>query len=108
MIGVIFQFGLDNVEIRIDKSNVCFRTSQLDSFTTIDGLRLDKSGVIKEFPDLKENKEWQDIARERFKDKMKLLNNEPEILEYIINDLRKFGYIPMYKQISGFRPVKIK
>jgi hypothetical protein len=30
--------------------------------TTIDGLRLNKGGVIKEFPDLKDRKDWRTEA----------------------------------------------
>jgi len=108
MIGLIFQFGPEVVEVRVNGSNVFFRTSQLHTFTTIDGIKLDRSGVIKEFPDLKENEQWQDIARVRFKQKIKTMKTEKEVAEYIINDLKKFGYIPLYKQEAGFRPVKLK
>jgi len=107
MIGVIFKFGTETVEVRVQDTNVLFRTSQFQQFGTIDGLKLDKSGVIKEFPDLKDNKEWEKIARERFKQKIKKLKTEMERAKYIIKDLQKFGYQPIYLQKAGYRPVKL-
>lgn len=108
MIGLIFQFASEHIEVNIKGNSVLFRTSQFMQFASIDGIRLNKAGVIKEFPDLKENKDWQDIARERFKDKIKKMKTEKEIADYIVKDLRKFGYTPLFKQKQGFRPEKIK
>lgn len=106
MIGIIFEFGGDTVEVRIDNSSCFFRTSQLQRFATIDGLKLDKVGVIKEFPDLKDNEDWRKIAIERFKNKMKKMNTEKERVEYVIKDLISFGYKPLYLQREGHRPVR--
>jgi hypothetical protein len=103
MIGLIFKFASELVEVRVEGINVYFRTSQLQRFATIDGLKLDKSGVIKEFPDLKDNEEWKKIAVERFKEKIKSYNTEMERADYIIEDLKKFGYKPLYRQRQGFR-----
>jgi hypothetical protein len=105
MIGLIFSFGTEIIEIRIDGNNILFRNNQ-SGFTTIDGIKLDKLGVIKEFPDLKDNENWQNIARQRFKDKIKSFNTEMEKANYIIEDLKQFGYKPMYKQRRGFRVEK--
>ncbi len=107
MIGIIFRFGTEVVEVRVRGSEVFFRTSQFTNFADIDGLKLDKSGVIKEFPDLKDNPDWQKIARQRFKDSMKQMKTERERADYIENDLEQFGYIPLYEQRSGFRPRKL-
>lgn len=108
MIGVVFQFGSEFVEVRVKDNGVYFRTSQFTNFATIDGIKLSKSGVIKEFPDLKDNDDWQNIARERFKGKIKQMKTEREKTDYIINDLKKFGYVPLYEQPQGFRPKKLK
>ena len=54
MIGVIFQFGSEIVEVRVKDNNVFFRTSNSQQFGDIDGLKLDKVGVFKEHPDLKD------------------------------------------------------
>ena len=107
MIGVIFSFGTETTEVRVDRTNVYFRTSASQSFGTIDGMKLDKSGTIKEFPDLKDKTDWQRIARERFKEKIKNFNSEEARVKYIIEDLQKFGYIPLYIQKQGFRPQKL-
>ncbi len=107
MIGIVFQFGSEIVEVRIKDNNVFFRTSQHQEFGDIDGLKLNKVGVLKEFPDLKDNEDWQKQAKERFKDKIKQMKTEREQANYIIEDLRKHGYKPMYEQAQGFRPKKL-
>ncbi len=108
MIGILFEFGSEIVEVRILDDIVLFRTSQFGTFGTIDNLKLDKKGVIREFPDLKDNEEWQKIARERFKEKMKKYKSEMDRADYIMEDLKKFGYKPMYMQRQGFRVQKLK
>jgi len=107
MIGIIFQFGAETVEVRVKDSSVYFRENQFKTWADIDGLKLDRSGVIKEFPELKDDEDWQSKARERFKEKMKTMKTEKERAEYVLDDLSKFGYIPRYWQQSGFRPVKL-
>ena len=109
MIGLIFQLGPEIIEVRVDKNNIQFRNNQSNGmFTTIEGLKLNKVGVIKEFPDLKDNEEWQSIARQRFKDKIKTMKTEMERANYIVEDLKKYGYKPMYRQRQGFRVERIK
>lgn len=107
MIGVIFQFGSEIVEVRVKDNNVFFRNSNSPTFGDIDGMKLDKSGTVKEFPDLKDNTDWQRIARERFKEKIRGFDTEEARIKYIIEDLQKFGYIPRYIQRQGFRPRKL-
>ncbi len=107
MIGVIFQFGTDVVEVRVKDNNVFFRNSNSQQFGDIDGIKLDKSGVLKEHPDLKDKDDWKQQARKRFKEKIKKMETEKEQVKYIIKDLSKFGYKPMYMQKQGFRPIKI-
>jgi len=74
--------------------------------TTIEGIKLDKSGVIKEFPDLKDDEEWRKKSIERLKEHMKKYETEQEKLDYVKLELIKFGWKPLYSQIAGFRPKK--
>jgi prolyl-tRNA synthetase len=105
MIGVIFQFGNEIIETRINGNAVFFRNSSFGSnFVTIDYLNLSKDGVLKEFPDLKDDELWKQKAIERFKNKIKNMKSEEEIEKYITEDLIKYGYVPKYRQKSGFRP----
>jgi len=107
MIGIVFVLGSETVEVRIHDSNVYFRTAQLQQFADISGLKLDKAGTIKEFPDLKDNKEWKEEVIKRFKEKIKNMKTETEQVKYMIEDLSKHGYVPKYIQRAGFRPVKL-
>lgn len=109
MIGLIFQLGPEIVEVRIDGINILFRNNQSNGmFVTIEGLKLNKEGVIKEFPDLKDNDNWQNITRKRFISKIKSLQTEMDRAKYVVNDLKKYGYEPKYIQRKGFRVEKIK
>lgn len=109
MIEVIFYFGTEIAMVRIRGNRVTLCSStQGNVEATIDGLKLSKPGVIKEFPDLKDKEDWKEQAIIRFKQKIKDFKNEEAVAEYLIEDLRKFGYIPKYKQIQGFRRVAIK
>jgi len=110
MIGVLFEYASEPVEVRVIGERVLFRTmqSQMTGWITIDNIKLNYSGVIKEFPDLKDNDDWREEAIKRFKEKMKGFKTEMERAEYIKEDLKKHGYIPRYIQKQGFRPQSIK
>lgn len=109
MIGVIFQFGSQMIEVRIDRTNCLFRTGQFGgAFAPIDALQLSYDGAIKEFPDLKDKKDWKEQAIKRFKDKMKTFKTEEQRMNYVVDDLKQYGYIPLYKQKSGWRIEKFK
>jgi hypothetical protein len=109
MIEVIFYYGNDVVIVRITGKKIEFGNSLYgNKLATIDGIRLDKSGTIKEFPDLKDVDNWKQEAIKRFKEHINNLNNEEEVSKYIIKELSSKGYIPKYKQVAGFRPTKIK
>lgn len=107
MIEVIFSFGSEIVEVRVKDNTIFFRTSNSPQFGDIDGIKLDKFGVMKEFPDLIDKDDWQKIARDRFKEKIKNMKTEQEQIKYVIEDLQKFGYIPKYLQKAGYRPIKV-
>jgi hypothetical protein len=107
VVGALFEYCGEKVEVRVQNLNCFFRTSQFQQWATIDGLRLDKVGVIKEFPELKDNKNWKEETIKRFKEKMKILKTESERIKYVIEDLTKFGYKPLFLQRSGYRPIKL-
>jgi uncharacterized protein YfcZ (UPF0381/DUF406 family) len=107
MIGIIFQQGTDVIEVRVQDLNLFFRTSQNQQFADITGIRLDKEGCIKEFPELKDNENWKEETIKRLKEKLKAMETEKERAKYIISDLNKHGYIPKFWQQSGYRPVKL-
>ena len=107
-IGIIFQLASEMFEVRIDNGNVMFRTSNSNgAFGTIDNLALSYAGVIKEHPDLKDRDNWRQEAIKRFKEKIKTMNTL-QAAQYIIEDLSKFGYKPLYSQVNGFRVRKIQ
>ena len=109
MIELMFTFGTEYVLVVIKGHQVTFgNTSYGAQMAAIDRLKLDKAGVIKEFPDLEGHEHWRQEAIKRFKDKIMLLDSEEAIANYIIEDLKKHGYKPYYKQIAGHRKVRIK
>ena len=108
MIDVIFSFGTETIQVRVEDKMVLFRTQQFGTlFSPLEGLKLDKSGVIKEFPDLKEDEKWREKAIERFNKHIKSIPYETLRMNYVIDELTKYGYIPMYKQRAGFRIQKL-
>lgn len=108
MIGVLFEFAGDYAEVRVDGTNVLFRGNPKTGFGTIENLQLNRTGVIMEFPDLENDDDWRKEAIRRFKQKIKSYKTEMERINYIIEDLKKHGYIAVGIQRDGFRLVKLK
>lgn len=108
MIELIFYFGNEIVFVRINGKEVRFANNSRHMITDIGGLRLSQEGVIKEFPDLKDNKDWRVEAVKRFNEKILSLGSEEKISVYIIKELKKCGYTPRYRQRKGFRVEVIK
>lgn len=110
MIGVIFDFIGEIVEVRVNNTNVLFRSAKQlgGAFATIDGLKLDRKGVEKEHPDLKDRDDWKEETIKRFKQKIQNMKTEKERINYIIEDLKKYGYIPLKYQVHGFRVLNYK
>jgi hypothetical protein len=94
--------------IRIIGDNVLFIDLQSNMVSPIEGLNLNKAGTIKEYPDLKDDKEWKQKAIQRFVDKIKALPSETERANWLIEEMRQMNYKPLYKQRDGFRPQKIQ
>lgn len=108
MIGTIFEYAGEIVEVRIIDTNCLFRTQNFgSSFVSIDGIKLDKAGSIKEHPDLKDREDWKEETIKRFKEKIKSYPTEDKRMKYVIEDLKKHGYIPRYMQKQGFRRIKL-
>ena len=109
MINLLFRLGNDKILISVNGNQVYFSsTAYGNQKAPIEGLNLSQQGVIKEFPDLEGDAEWRTKAIERFNKKISSFKTEEEKVEYIIEDLKKFGYVPEQKQKEGFRPEKIK
>lgn len=109
MIDILFEFGDDVILVRVDKHSVTFGNTAFGTgMADISCMKLDYVGVCREFPDLEMRKDWREEAIKRFKEKIKEMKNEKEIGEYIIEDLRKYGYVPKYIQKNGFRREVIK
>ncbi|KKN22713.1 hypothetical protein LCGC14_0912150 [marine sediment metagenome] len=104
MIELIFHYGTEIVLIKIEGNKVTFSNSAYGAvYGSIENLKLSYDGVVKEHPDLETNEDWRGEAIKRFKEKVKSFDTEEETASYIIEDLRKHGYLPKYKQKQGHR-----
>lgn len=92
-------------EINIMGHNLLFSCGHRQ-LATIDGLKLDYEGVIKEYPELKDAKDWRIKAIVRFKEKIKTLKGEKEVAKYLVEDLLKHHYKLINAQQDGFRATK--
>lgn len=109
MINILLGFANEKILVIVEGNRVSFSSTQFGiQKTTIDGLKLDKRGVIREFPDLEGDDAWRLKAIGRFKEKISSFNSEKAIADYVIEDLKKFGYIPEQIQREGFRPEIIR
>lgn len=104
MIEMLFYHGSEIVLIRIDGAKVMFASTVYGAKETdISGLKLDYTGVIREFPELKECDDWKEKAVQRFKAHIKSLKDEKARGDYIAQDLQKHGYLLKRIQRQGFR-----
>jgi len=104
MIELIFQRGPEIILIKIRGHDVTFSNSiQGAIYSTIDNLKLNYEGVIKEHPDLKDSDDWNEEAVKRLKEKIKSYETEKETSNYIIKELKSVGYIPKWRKKQGFR-----
>ena len=109
MIGVMFQFGNEFVTVEIKGTELYFRTSEYNSQPApLDAIQLNRVGVIKEFPDLVGASDWKKKAIERMKMKLKDMASEIERINYVMTDLKAFGYVPYAFQKTGHRVRRIK
>ncbi len=102
-----FQKGSDRMMIRVIGDTVLFIDPQTNTVSPIEGLNLNKQGVIKEHPDLKDDEEWKQKAIKRFVNKIKSFKTETEKTNWLIEEMKQMGYNPLFKQRNGFRAEKI-
>lgn len=111
MRDLVFEFGTELVAIQINNKELKFCQVQggVYKYAPIEGLKLSVSGILKEFPDLKNKPkaEMRKIAIQRFKEHVKNLESEDDIQEYLKNDLFKHGYKLKYLRKAGFRRRKV-
>tara|TARA_Y100000310_G_scaffold207189_1_gene207644 strand:- start:256 stop:600 length:345 start_codon:yes stop_codon:yes gene_type:complete len=106
MIDVLFEFGPEAILIKVDGNHILFGNTVWGAqLASIEGLRLDKAGTLKEFPDLADVDDWGTVAMDRFKEKIASFETEEEKVKYIAEDLKKHGYIPKKIHKQGRRPV---
>ena len=108
MINAAFKLGGDMMQIKVEGNNLGFFDVGSGQLTTLEGIRFSKPGVIKEFPDLKDNDDWKRKAIDRLKEHMKNKKTEMDKMLYIKDELKKFGYEPLYYQKAGHRNQKFK
>ena len=106
MIKSTFKLANEIQEVIVRGNELLFFDVSSGLISTVEGLQFSKQGVIKEFPDLKDDADWKKKVIERLKEKMKTFNTEMERTNYVKGELEKFGYEPLYYQRGGFRPKK--
>jgi len=108
MIKLTLRLGGDLSEIIVRGNELLFSDTSSGVVTTLEGLRLSKAGVLKEHPDLKDDRDWKLKAIKRLKAHVKKMKTEMEKIEYVKDEFTKFGYSPIMKQRAGHRPVRYK
>lgn len=103
-----FKIGGEVIEVVVDQTQLLFYDTSSQMTTSLEGLKLSKAGVLIEFPDLEGDKEWKKKAIERFKEHLKTIEKVEDKIEYIKDELIKYGYTPLYKQRVGHRPKKFE
>lgn len=107
MIDVGFKKGTEVFNVRVSGNQVTFSKiygNQL-RLCTIDGLKLNIGGILKEFPDLKGKPDGviKQEAIKRFKEHIKKLKTEEDRVEYVMKDLQKHFFTPIFIKKAGFR-----
>ena len=96
------------IVVTIDGNTLAFTDVGESQMTTIEGIKLDRKGVEKEFPDLKGNPDWRAEAIKRFKDYFSKIEGEKNKMLYVVGELEKNGYTPNFWQKKGFRTQRFK
>lgn len=108
MYDILFYFGQEIVIVRVNGKRIYFSyTGQEGTFSPMEKLKLNRDGVLKEYPDLINDEEWEKEAVKRFEKHLHTMPSELDIVEYVKKDLKKFGYIPKTQKRNGFRPVNL-
>lgn len=104
---VSFRLGGDVIEVIIQGDNLMFFDVSTGMITTLDGLKLNRKTTIQKFPELDGDVDWRNKAIKFLKEHIKSFNTDDKKIEYLINDLKQYGYEPLYKQKMGHRPKKV-
>ena len=108
MINATFKLGGEMISVKVEGNNLIFFDNGTGQITTLEGIRFSKPGVIKEFPDLKDDEDWKRKAIDRLKEHMKKKETEWNKMIYIKEELNKFGYESLHYQKAGHRPKKFE
>ena len=108
MINANFKLGGEIIMIKVEANNLGFFDVGSGQMTTIEGLRMSKAGVLKEFPDLKNDADWRIKSITRLKKHLKSIEKEMDKMIYVKDELIKFGYEPLSYTKAGFRPQRFK
>lgn len=105
--NIYFRLGSEMLIVRVEGENLFFGTPETAgiNFAPIEGLKLSRSGIVKEFPDLKD-KELREMRKEaikRFKKHVLELKTMEKRKEYVIAELTKQGYSAQGVQRDGHR-----
>ena len=107
-----FTMGSEMVIVKIDGRNILFSDQQTNfqNFAPIENLKFDEPGIIKEFPDLQgwDYGDMKEEATKRFKEKIKKMETENEVKNYITGELEGKGYILQTIRREGFRPIRVR
>jgi len=107
---LIFQLAEEMVIVKAQGNNILFSNSMthFTQFVPIEVVRLNVTGILKQFPDLKDlpESEIRRTAIKRFKEHIKNLDSEMKVKNYLIEEFEKMGYVLKSVQMEGFRPTK--
>lgn len=107
-VNALMEMGADQFYVRIEGPNIFFINAGDNTATTIEGIQLNKAGVIKEHPDLEDDPDWRRKSIERFKEHLKNMKNEDERIQYAIKELTSHGWKGVYLQKDGWRATAIR
>ena len=96
------------VSVKVEGNSLGFFDNASGQITTLEGLRFSKAGVLKEFPDLKDDADWKIKAINRLKEHLKNKKTEMDKMLYVKEELTKFGYEALHYQRAGHRPKKFE
>lgn len=92
---------------RIDR--IASMEKGIPTYSTLEGLNFNVTGILKQFPDLR-NKSIGEIKRtglKRFKKHLKSFETEIELIDYLKDDLEGHGYKLLMIQKKGHRPTRV-
>ena len=109
MITILFGLAGEKILVTIKGERITFANTTFGAVESdIEGLQLSHQGVIKEFPDLKDNENWKEETIKRFKKKISELKTEQDRAVYVIEELKGQGYTFEKIQREGFRPTMVE